>query len=68
MNNNEVHYCNTRKTSQLHKTYNRTNYIKHSLSNNGLTILYGLENNYKSWTLQLSDPAVPFDLKPTKYR
>ena len=46
--NNEVHHYNTRKTSQLHKTYNRTNYAKHTLSNNGIDIWNGLENKYKN--------------------
>ena len=46
--NNEVHHHNTRNTSQLHKTYNRTNYAKHSLSNNGIDIWNGLENQYKN--------------------
>ena len=46
--NNEVHHYNTRKTSQLHKTYNRTNYAKHTLSNNGIDTWNGLENKYRN--------------------
>jgi predicted amino acid racemase len=45
--NNEVHHHNTRKTSKLHKSYNRTNYAKHTLSNSGVDIWNGLANKYK---------------------
>ena len=45
--NNEVHHHNTRKTSKLHKSYNRTHYAKHTLSNSGVDIWNGLTNKYK---------------------
>jgi hypothetical protein len=31
----------------LHKSYNRTNYAKHILSNSGVGIWNGLDNKYK---------------------
>ena len=33
MINNQVHQHNTRNATQLHKSYKRTNYVKHILSN-----------------------------------
>jgi hypothetical protein len=35
------------KTSKLHKSYNRTNYAKHTISNSGVDIWNGLDNKYK---------------------
>jgi hypothetical protein len=43
--NNEVHRYNTRKISQLHKSYNSSNYVKHTLSNKGVDIWNGLKKN-----------------------
>ena len=36
--NNKIHDHNTRNASKLHKSYSRTNYVKHSLCNNGVDI------------------------------
>ena len=44
---------NTRNASKLHKSYKRTNYVKHTLSNKGIDIWNGLETklkNIKSYT------------------
>ena len=34
--NNEIHHHNTTSSKKLHKTYTRTNYMKHTLSNKGV--------------------------------
>ena len=54
VSNNQIHH-NTRKASKLHKSYKRTNYVKHTLSNKGQLndIWNGLETklkNIKSYT------------------
>ena len=36
--NNKVHDHNTWNASKLHKSYSRTNYVKHSLCSNGVDI------------------------------
>ena len=36
--NSEVHRHNTRNSMKLHKSYQRTNYAKHSLSNKGVDV------------------------------
>ena len=36
--NDEIHHYNTRTSSQLHKSYKRTNYAKHTLSDKGVNI------------------------------
>jgi hypothetical protein len=46
--NNDVHQHNTRKKSQFHKSYKRTNYVKHTLSNKGVDIWNGLEKKIKN--------------------
>ena len=36
--NSQIHEHNTRNSMKLHKSYQRTNYVKHSLSNKGVDI------------------------------
>ena len=43
--NNQVHQHNTRNATQLHKSYKRTNYVKHTISNKGVDIWNSLESN-----------------------
>ena len=43
--NNQVHGHNRRNSSKLHKSYKRTNYIKHTLSNKGVDIWNELISN-----------------------
>lgn len=45
--NNQIHHHNTRNASKLHKSYIRTNYVKHSLSNKGLDIWNDLDTKLK---------------------
>ena len=44
--NDEIHHYNTRTSSQLHKSYKRTNYAKHTLSDKGVK---GAVIKYVSW-------------------
>ena len=46
--NNKVHDHNTRNASKLHKSYSRTNYVKHSLCNNGVDIWNKLTPDLKN--------------------
>ena len=46
--NNQVHQHNTRNATQLHKSYKRTNYVKHTISNKGVDVWNGLESNLKN--------------------
>jgi hypothetical protein len=46
--NNEIHHHNTRSSKKLHKTYTRTNYMKHTLSNKGVEIWNNLNEDLKS--------------------
>lgn len=34
VSNNQIHHHNTRNATKLHKSYKRTHYAKHTLSNN----------------------------------
>ena len=45
--NKEVHHDNTRKSSQLHKSYKKTNYVTYPLSSKGVDIWNGLNKKYK---------------------
>ena len=45
--NKEVHHHNTRKSSQLHKSYKKTNYVTYTLSSKGVDIWNGLNKKYK---------------------
>jgi hypothetical protein len=38
MSNREIHNYNTRNSSLLHRTSNRTNYRKHTLANKGIEV------------------------------
>ena len=46
--NNQIHHHNIRNATKLHKSYKRTNYVKHTLSNKGVDIWNGLEPNIKN--------------------
>jgi hypothetical protein len=46
--NDEIHHYNTRTSSQLHKSYKRTNYAKQTLSDKGVNIWNKLDCNYKN--------------------
>ena len=46
--NNKVYDHNTRNASKLHKSYSRTNYVKHSLCNNGVDIWNKLTPDLKN--------------------
>ena len=46
--NNKVHDHNTQNASKLHKSYSRTNYVKHSLCNNGVDIWNKLTPDLKN--------------------
>ena len=43
--NDEIHHYNTRTSSQLHKSYKRTNYAKHTLSDKGVNIWNNLHDS-----------------------
>jgi hypothetical protein len=45
--NDEIHHYNTR-SSQLHKSYKRTNYAKHTLSDKGVNIWNNLDSTHKN--------------------
>ena len=47
MSNREIHNYNTRNSSLLHKTINRTNYRKHTLANKGIEVWNNLPKQYK---------------------
>jgi hypothetical protein len=47
MSNREIHNYNTRNSSLLHKTINRTNYRKHNLANKGIEVWNNLPKQYK---------------------
>ena len=46
--NNEIHHHNTRSSKKLHKTYTRTNYMKHTLSNKAVEIWNNFNEDLKS--------------------
>ena len=46
--NSQVHKHNTRNSSKLQKSYQRTNYIKHSLSNKGIDVWNSLSAKLKN--------------------
>ena len=48
VSNDQIHKHNTRNASKLHKSYKRTNYVKHTLSNKGIDIWNGLETKLKN--------------------
>jgi hypothetical protein len=48
--NDQIHQHNTRNKTQLHKSYKRTNYVKHTPSNKGADVWNGLECHFKNIT------------------
>jgi hypothetical protein len=46
--NSQIHQHNTRNSQKLHKCYNRTNYVKQTLSTKGVEIWNKLNPNFKS--------------------
>jgi hypothetical protein len=46
--NSQIHQHNTRNAQKLHKCYNRTNYVKQTLSTKGVEIWNKLDPNFKS--------------------
>jgi hypothetical protein len=46
--NNHVHQHNTRNSLKLHRSHQRTNYVKHSISNKGIDIWNNLDIKLKS--------------------
>ena len=48
--NDQIHQHNTRNKTQLHKSYKRTNCVKHTLSNKGVDVWNGLECHFKNIT------------------
>jgi hypothetical protein len=46
--NNEIHDHGTRNATKLHKTYKRTNYVIHTLSNKGVDVWNNIAPKYKS--------------------
>ena len=46
--NNQVHQHNTSNATQLHQSYRRTTYVKHTLSNKAVDIWNDLESNLKN--------------------
>ena len=46
--NNQIRQHNTRNASQLHKSYKRTNYAKHTLSNAGVNVWNKLGSKFKN--------------------
>ena len=45
--NNQIHQHNTRNASKLHKSTNRTNYVKYTLLNKGIDVWNELEPEFK---------------------
>jgi hypothetical protein len=45
ISNNQIHQYNTRNSTKLHKSYQRTNYVKHSLSVKGVDVWNNLDSN-----------------------
>jgi hypothetical protein len=46
--NYAIHDHNTRSASQLHKTFKRTDYSKHTLAHKGINVWNVLLNKYKN--------------------
>ena len=44
----QIHQHNTRNAQKLHKCYNRTNYVKQTLSTKGVEIWNKLDPNFKT--------------------
>ena len=61
ISNNQIHQYNTRNSTKLHKSYQRTNYVKHSLSVKGVDVWNNLDSNLTIITSR------PFLRKNPKY-
>ena len=58
VNNSQIHKYNTRNNTKLHKSYKRTNYVKHTLSYKGIDIWNELDSNLENITYIMFKNAI----------